>query len=296
MERGDVMNSMTGFGRGEASNGALTVVVEIKTVNNRFRDLQVRVPREYNVLEPRILNLLREGVHRGRVEAMVRRSSVEGATRVVVDLALVDQYRRAMADIARRMQRDASEVPLAAIIAQPGVLVTGEAEADALAEWDLCEVAVQSALGDLAQMRATEGTALALDLRRNLDVLLRLCAEVAECAEGVSDRIRHRLEERLARLMNDRVDPARLAQEVAILADKSDISEEIARLASHCEQFAQALVADDPVGRKLDFLLQEMNREINTVGSKAAEHPIAARVLEMKSVLERMREQAANVE
>lgn len=290
------MNSMTGFGRGEASNGALTVVVEIKTVNNRFRDLQVRVPREYNVLEPRILNLLREGVQRGRVEAMVRRSSVEGATRVVVDLALVDQYRRAMAEIARRVQRDASEIPLSAILAQPGVLVTGEAEADALAEWDLTEVAVQSALSDLSVMRATEGHALALDLRRNLDVLLRLLAEVAECAEGVAERIRQRLEERLARLMNDRVDPARLAQEVAILADKSDISEEIARLGSHCEQFGQALVADDPVGRKLDFLLQEMNREINTIGSKAAEHPVAARVLEMKSVLERMREQAANVE
>ncbi|MFN7147488.1 MAG: YicC/YloC family endoribonuclease [Myxococcota bacterium] len=287
---------MTGFGRGEASNGAVTVVVEIKTVNNRFRDLQVRVPREYNVLEPRILNLLRDGVTRGRVEAMVRRTSVEGATRVTVDFALVDQYRRAFAEIAKRVQRDPSEVPLAALISQPGVLVAGEAEADALAEWDLCEVAVQAALDDLTAMRATEGQALALDLRRNLDTLLRLCAEVAESAEGVAERIRVRLEERLARLMNDRADPARLAQEVAILADKSDISEEIARLGSHCEQFSQALVADDPVGRKLDFLLQEMNREINTVGSKAAEHPIAARVVEMKSVLERMREQAANVE
>ncbi len=290
------MNSMTGFGRGEASNGAVTVVVEIKTVNNRFRDLQVRVPREYNVLEPRVLNLLREGVHRGRVEAMVRRSSVEGATRVVVDLALVDQYRRAMVDIARRLQREPGDIPLEAIFAQPGVLVTGETEADALAEWDLCEVAVQAALNDLTAMRQAEGVALALDLRRNLDVLLRLCAEVAESAEGVAERIRLRLEERLARLMTERVDPARLALEVAIMADKSDISEEIARLGSHSEQFAQALVADDPVGRKLDFLLQEMNREINTVGSKAAEHAIAARVVELKSVLERMREQAANVE
>lgn len=290
------MNSMTGFGRGEASNGAVTVVVELKTVNNRFRDLQVRVPREYNVLEPRVLNLLRDGVHRGRVEALVRRSSVEGATRVTVDLALVDQYRRAFAEMARRAQRDVTEIPLATLVAQPGVLVAGEAETDALAEWDLVEVAVNAALEDLALMRATEGRALALDLRRNLDVLLRLCAEVASHAEGVAERIRARLEERLARLMHDRADPARLAQEVAILADKSDISEEIARLGSHCEQFAQALVADEPVGRKLDFLLQEMNREINTVGSKAAEHPIAARVVEMKSVLERMREQAANVE
>lgn len=290
------MNSMTGFGRGEAKNGAVTVVVELKTVNNRFRDLQVRVPREYNVLEPRVLNLLRDGVQRGRVEALVRRTSVEGATRVTVDLALVDQYRRAFSEIAKRVQRDPAEIPLAALVAQPGVLVTGEIETDALAEWDLVEVAIHAALEDLASMRATEGHALALDLRKNLDVLLRLCAEVAACADSVAERIRTRLEERLTRLMHDRVDPSRLAQEVAILADKSDISEEIARLGSHCEQFGQALVADEPVGRKLDFLLQEMNREINTVGSKAAEHPIAARVVEMKSVLERMREQAANVE
>ena len=290
------MNSMTGFGRGEAKNGTVTVVVELKTVNNRFRDLQVRVPREYNVLEPRVLNALRDGVQRGRVEAMVRRTSLEGATRVTVDYALVDQYRRAFAEIARRVQRDAAEVPLAVLVAQPGVLLAGEAETDALAEWDLCEVAINAALEDLSAMRATEGRALAVDLRRNLDTLLRLCAEVSDAADSVADRVRTRLEERLARLMNDRADPGRLAQEVAILADKSDISEELARLGSHCEQFCQALVADEPVGRKLDFLLQEMNREINTIGSKAAEHPIAARVVEMKSVLERMREQAANVE
>lgn len=290
------MNSMTGFGRGEATNGAVTVVVEIKTVNNRFRDLQVRVPREFNALEPRIMNLLREGVQRGRVEAFVRRTSIEGATRVTVDVALVDQYRRAMMDIAKRLQRDFSEVPLATILAQPGVLVAAEAEADALAEWDMCEVALRAGLDDLASMRAKEGHALALDLRRNLDELLRLCAQVAEAADGVAERVRARLAERMHRLIGDRLDPVRLAQEAALLADKADISEEIARLGSHGEQFAQALVADEPVGRKLDFLLQEMNREINTIGSKSAEHPISARVVDMKSVLERMREQAANVE
>jgi uncharacterized protein (TIGR00255 family) len=290
------MNSMTGFGRGEATNGAVTVVVEVKTVNNRFRDVQVRVPREYNVLEPRIVNMLREGVQRGRVEAFVRRTSTEGATRVTVDLALVDQYRRAMTEVARRLQRDFAEVRLDTILAQPGVLLTGDAEPDALADWDLCEVALRAALDDLGAMRGVEGAALYQDLRRNLDDLLRLCAEVAECSDGIAERVRARLEERMLRLMGDRLDPGRLAQEAALLADKSDISEEIARLGSHCEQFAAALVAEEPVGRKLDFLLQEMNREINTIGSKAAEHPISARVVEMKSALERMREQAANVE
>ncbi len=290
------MHSMTGFGRGESTNGNVTVVVELRTVNNRFRDVQVRAPREYSVLEPRVLALLRDGVQRGRLDATVRRTSLEGATRIVVDHALVDQYRLAFADLARRVQRDAAEVPLASYLAQPGVLVAQEAEADPLSEWDVLEPALHAALGDLTAMRAAEGRALAADLRRHLDDLLRLRAEVESVSEGLAERIRQRLEERVVRMIGDRVDPARVAMEAAVLADKADVSEELARLESHASQFGDALVAPDAVGRKLDFLLQEMNREVNTLGSKAAEHPISSRVVDMKSVLERMREQAANVE
>jgi uncharacterized protein (TIGR00255 family) len=290
------MNSMTGFGRGEASNGAVTVVVEIKTVNNRFRDVQVRVPREYNALEPRLTSLLRDGVSRGRIDATVRRASIEGSTRVSVDLALLEQVRHAIEEVARRLQKPAADVPLSTYLAHPGVLVASEAHVDPAAEWDLCEVAARAALDDLAAMRAAEGRALAADLRRNLDELLRLRAEVLDVAEGVAERVRQRLSDRIARLVGERAEPARLATEAALLADKADVSEELARLGSHADQAGDALVADEPVGRKLDFLLQEMNREVNTLGSKAAEHPISARVVDMKSVLERMREQAANVE
>lgn len=290
------MNSMTGFGRGEASNGALTVVVEAKSVNNRFRDLAVRVPREYNVLEARIHQVLRDAIHRGRVEVGVRRTSAEGPTRVVPDLALAEQYRRAIVEVAKKLQRDAGEVPLATILAQPGVLSATDVESDALSEWDLCAVALQAALADLAAMRMNEGEALGADLRRHLDDMLHLVAEITEASEGVAERIRARLAERLNRLVGERVEPSRLAVEAAILADKADISEELTRLRSHADQFAPLLTATEPVGRKLDFLLQEMNREVNTIGAKAAEHPVSARVVELKSVLERMREQAANVE
>ena len=124
----------------------------------------------------------------------------------------------------------------------------------------------------------------------------RLWAEVQSHTDGISERLRKRLDDRIIRLIGDRIDPARLAQEAAVLADKADVSEELVRIQSHCKQFSDALKTDDPVGRKLDFLLQEFNREINTIGSKASEHPISARVVDMKSVLERMREQAANVE
>lgn len=290
------MRSMTGFGRGEASNGTVTVVVELKTVNNRFRDVQIRLPREYNVLEQRIAGLLKDHVHRGRIEVAVRRSSLEGQTRVVADLALVDQLRAAARAIAERLSQPPVDLPVASVMAMPGVLVTAEAEPDALAEWVLVEVAVEAAAGELAAMRTVEGEALAADLGRHLAETERLRAEIAAASEGLVERLRARLSERVNRLLSDRVDSARLAQEAALLADKADVAEELARLHSHVEQFQAALVADEPVGRRLDFLLQEMNREVNTIGSKAAEHPVSARVVELKTVLERLREQAANVE
>lgn len=290
------MNSMTGFGRGEAATSNVAVVVELRAVNNRFRDVQLRLPREYNAFEPRIQTALRDTVSRGRIEVHVRRTCTEGATRIVPDLALVEQYHRAVADVARRLQRDPGEVPLVFILGQPGVLVATDNDADAIGEWDLVELALQSALADLAGMRNREGDALRADLQRHLDEMLRLRAEIATASDGIGERLRQRLLERISRMIGDRVDPHRLAQEAAVLADKADISEELARLQAHAAQFADALLAAEPVGRKLDFLLQEMNREVNTVGSKTVDSAISARVVDLKSVLERMREQAANVE
>lgn len=292
------MKSMTGFGRAEASNSVVTLVVEMKSVNNRFRDVQLRVPREYNVLEPRAQNLLREAIHRGRLDVTVRRSSTEGVSRIVPDLALVEQYRKASVEIANRLQVDPSgrvDV-LAFVLAQPGVLTTADADPDALGEWDLLETALLGAAEDLDRMRSSEGQALRLDLEKHLGDALRLRAEIAFHAEGIAERLRAKLEERLLRLLADRIEPSRLAQEAAILADKADIAEELSRFGSHCDQFIEALSAPEAVGRRLDFLLQELNREANTIGSKAAEHAVSTRVVELKTVLERLREQAQNVE
>lgn len=290
------MNSMTGYGRGEATNREIAVVVEMKSVNNRFLDVQLRVPREYLLLEPRIVERLKRDLVRGRIEVFVRRTALEGSQQVQPDPALAESYLKAMLAVAQRLQRPPEELSLALVLAQPGVLTVTDREADALSEWDLVSTALEAALGELQQMRATEGRALQEDLGRHLDALLRLRAEVASVAEGVAERLKSRLDGRLQRLLADRVDPGRLAQEAAVLADKADISEELARLESHVAQFSEALAAAEPVGRKLDFLLQELHREINTIGSKSAEHPVSARVVEMKSVAERMREQAANVE
>ncbi len=292
-----MLRSMTGYGRGEAASGDLTVVVELKSVNNRFRDLQLRTPREYMVLEPRIVTALKGPFRRGRVEAYVRRNSTATNTSVVANVGLLREYANAAAGLNEPLPEGIEpKVPLHFLLSQPGVLEVAEAELDVLAEWPIVETALEAAIGDLAHMRATEGKALDADLRAHL-VQLRAClAEVSAATDGVNDRLRKRLETRIRRMLGDRYDPFRVVQEAAVQADKADVSEEIARLASHCDQFADALGSEEPVGRRLDFLLQEMNREVNTIGSKAAEHPVSHRVVEMKTVLERMREQAANVE
>ena len=290
------MNSMTGYGRGESTNGNVTVIVEMKSVNNRFRDINVRLPREYMVLEPRVHKALKDHVNRGRLDTFIRRSANETKEMIQPDPFLAEHYLKAMNEVAKRLQRLEEPIPLSLVLSQPGVLTPVAVESDALSEWALVETALDAAREELCKMRAVEGKVLQEEMVSQLDQMQRLWAEVQASADGVAKRLHDKLEERLTRLIGDRIEPHRLAQESALLADKSDISEELVRIRSHTTQVLEALHSDEPVGRKLDFLLQELNREINTIGSKAAEHPIAARVVEMKSVLEKMREQAANIE
>jgi uncharacterized protein (TIGR00255 family) len=294
-----MLRSMTGFGRGEAASGEVTVLVELRSVNNRFRDLQIRTPREYVALEPRISQALKKPFQRGRIDAFVRRSATAGSQVVKVDADLADQYMHAVHELRRQVTELANQpISLDLLISQPGVLTVAEAEVDVMREWAIVETALEAAVADLLAMRDREGQALRDDLQRHLTELRGLLTQVEDALDGIHERLHARVQARVQRLVGDRVDPARLAQEAAVLADKADVSEEVARLRSHCDQFREALASelDDPVGRRLEFLLQEMHREVNTIGSKAVEHPVSQRVVDMKSVLERMREQAANVE
>jgi uncharacterized protein (TIGR00255 family) len=179
---------------------------------------------------------------------------------------------------------------------QPGVLEVSHEETDVLAESEVLETALEVAIDALREMRQTEGHALYQDMQRHLLALLTEVDAVEAQVSGLRDRLTERMERRVNRLLGERHEPWRLLQEVAILAERADISEEITRLKSHLLQFRDAMERDEAIGRRLDFLLQEMNREINTIGSKASEHPVSHRVVEMKAILERMREQAANVE
>lgn len=294
-----MLRSMTGYGRGEASINDVTVLVELRSVNNRFRDLQVRCPREYMPLEPRITQVLKEPFHRGRIDAFIRRSVSHGAQVVQVDPDLAGQYSRAVSALQEQLPALGQQpISLDFLLSQPGVLLVTEAEVDVRREWHVVETAMRAAIQDLLTMRATEGEALFQDLERQLTELRGLTAQIESACEGINARLHARLESKLSRLLGDRIDQGRLAQEAAILADKADVNEEVARLRSHCDQFDEALSssASEPVGRRLEFLIQELHREINTIGSKAAEHPVSQRVVDMKSVIERMREQSANVE
>ncbi len=290
------MNSMTAFGRGEATNGLVTVVVELRSVNHRFRDINLRIPREYNALEPRINALLRDHFERGRIDCTLRRVGQEGPNTVTPDLKLAEAYFRSMRAVANHLQAADTEVTLAMVLAQPGVLNLTEEDLDVTHEWELLEPALLAAADHLATMRGREGRALRRDLQQHMGELIRYVGTMRELSAGVIERLHKRLEARLQALLETRVDPARVAQEAAVLADKADVSEELTRLESHCDQFRDLLASQEPVGRKMEFLIQEMHREVNTVGSKAIGEQPSRAVVQMKSALEKLREQAANVE
>ncbi|MFH1466626.1 MAG: YicC/YloC family endoribonuclease [Pseudomonadota bacterium] len=289
------MNSMTAFGRGEATNGVVTVVVELRSVNHRFRDLNLKLPREYNALEPRVTNVLRERFDRGRIDCTVRRIGPEGPNTVSPDLRLAAAYARAAQAVAQRLQLD-EKVDLAWLLGQPGVLAITEVELDPTHEWELLEPALTGAAEHLADMRAREGRALRKDLQQHIGEMLRYLGEMRASSSGVVEALRRRFDERLRALVGEQFDPVRLAQEAALLADKADVSEELARLESHLDQFRELLAGQEPAGRKMEFLIQEMHREVNTVGSKAIGENASRIVVQMKSALEKLREQAANVE
>ena len=283
---------MTGYGRGEARNGGVSIVVGLRSVNNRFRDVQLRTPREYLALESRLASRVKGAISRGRIDVFVHRTAAGAPSQVVVDAGLVEQLRVAIVPVA-----GGEPVPLGFLLEQPGVLRVEEAVVEADAEWPLLAEAVDAAVEGLRAMRRAEGQALHDDLSAHLQELSGLVAEVETVAEGVALRVRDRLLARLKALEVEH-DPQRVAQEVALLADKADVQEELARLQSHVGQAEQALASPEreAVGRQLEFLVQEMNREVNTIGAKAVDHPVSQRVVAMKTVLERMREQAANVE
>ena len=292
-----MIKSMTGFGQGEATSERYAVRVELRSVNHRYLDLFLRVPKQYSQLEEVLRRAIGERIARGRVEAAVTVEEFAQKERnVQLNAPLLLGYLRALGAIQEVLGSD-EEVTLSQVLTLPGILEVEEPECD----WEelqgvLLEAAGQ-ALTDLEQMRAAEGVRLCRDLEEKITRIAELQRQVAEIAPQVVVDYRERLRERLRELLQGTtLTEERFLAEVALFADRCSIDEELVRLASHTQQLKDLLHSTEPVGRKLDFLIQEMNREVNTIGAKGSSAHIAGLVVELKSELEKVREQVQNIE
>jgi uncharacterized protein (TIGR00255 family) len=293
-----VIRSMTGFGAGRAQAGGDTVAVEVRSVNGKFCDVRSHLPRELAALEPVVAKIVKSRISRGVVDVSVRRDppgSVRGSS-PQVDLRLAAAYAKALREMRSELGL-AGDVTVHDLVGLEGVVGLAELALDPGAAADGVERALSAALDALEEMRRREGEALARDLSARLAAIEKGAAAIGASAPHSVEAYRDRLAARVAELSRGiAADPARLAQEVAFFADRVDVTEELTRLSSHLAQIGALIASDVPVGRRLEFLLQEVNREVNTIGSKSQNGGIAAQVVELKAELERMREQIANVE
>jgi uncharacterized protein (TIGR00255 family) len=291
-----MIRSMTGFGAGRAARGGEEIDVEVRSVNHKFCEVKVRLPREIAALEVEIARAVKERLARGGVEVSVRRTSARGAAAPRVDHALAAEYAQAFEDLRQRLGM-ADAVSLSEILEADGVVTLEERSADLESARAAVGQALAQALDRLAAMREREGEALARDVAGRLDLAETQVARIERLAPQSVEQHRARLQERIQDLTRGLgVDPARLAQEVALFADRTDVAEEITRLRSHVAQARALMAGSEPAGRKMDFLVQEMHREVNTIGSKSQSAEIAPMVVALKAEIERMREQVQNVE
>jgi uncharacterized protein (TIGR00255 family) len=291
--------SMTGFGEATSQDGGVAVSVEVRTINSRYLKLYVRTSEGYSSLEPRIEAIVRKRVRRGTIQVNVRVDRAPSAEDYRINAEVLDGYRRQIEAIGRDWDL-ARALPLDTLLLLPGV-VSDDAggSLQPADDWPRIRDTVETAIASLHQMRVEEGQAMAADLASNCRAMAASLDEVEERAPVVVETYRARLGERLRKVLAEleaTVDPADLLKEVSLFADRCDISEEITRLRSHLDQFQATMRGSESSGRKLEFLTQEMVREVNTIGSKASDVEISRHVVEMKAAAERIREMIQNVE
>lgn len=292
---------MTGYGCGKAVfGGGHQVTVEISSVNRRQGEIALSLPRGWQELEPRLRDEINAQISRGRITAVV--SVHHGGARSrfgrrnLIHIEAAKQYHRELQKLKRALGSD-EMITLDAVLRGPGVMVEIEDEIDADVLYPPCHAALAQALKQMLQMRRKEGAALAADLRKRLKQFKQMAAAIGKRAPRVMEKHREILLERAKKAgLEIGPDDERLLKELVFFADRSDISEELTRLQSHLEQFLGLLGKDEPVGRTLDFIIQEMNREVNTIGSKANDLEISRVVVDMKTELEKIREQVQNLE
>jgi uncharacterized protein (TIGR00255 family) len=298
--------SMTGFGRGECIRYDRRIKVEIKAVNHRHSDVTIKLPRFLSHLEDRVRQRLAQAIVRGKVDVWVNFESFAQKDAVVnVDKSLADAYVAALTELSRHYNWGPLEAnPALELLAKNPDIMTldkfaATSETDQAEIWETLSDALESALAGFDGMRRAEGAAMAQDVEANLEAAQKIVDHIAarapQALEAQAAKTRERIEEMVQKLAQ-RPDEGRLITEMAILADKGCISEEIARLQSHFTQLSVMLTLDEAIGRKLDFWVQELNREANTIGSKSGDVGMTALVVGLKSYIEKMREQAQNIE
>lgn len=288
---------MTGYGRGEVDHGGAKLSVELNSVNRKQSDIVVNLPRDLAELEPRIRQTINERVSRGRMNVLVTlQESANGARKLALDTGLARAYHEAMLTLQKELSAP-GEITIGTILQAPGVMRSPEHSIDAAEAWPVLQQALAAALAELIKMREREGKHLAKDLIHRLKVLRNEIKEVRSLYPDVTKKYQSALLERIEKAgLNLAIDDERLLKEVSFFADRSDISEELTRLESHLAQFAHHLRKNEPVGRTLEFITQEIFRELNTLGAKSNDAAISQHVIACKSELEKIREQIQNLE
>ena len=290
--------SMTGFGRGEYKDDNYQFLVECKTINHKYADINIRLPRKLSFLEDKARILVKDYIKRGRVDLYIKLELLGSEdVNLKFDEELATQYVSILKQIKDKFDLvdDKSVMNIAKF---PDVIKTEEKEDDEDKLWSMLKVALENALLKLKEMRSEEGKKLAEDIQNRCDLLKNYIEDIEKYSYNVVIDYKEKLKNRISDMLEDPsiIDESRLAQEVAIYADKSSITEEIVRFKSHIEQLKNTVVKNESIGRKIDFLIQEMNRETNTIGSKSSDLNITNLVVEVKSELEKIREQIQNIE
>jgi uncharacterized protein (TIGR00255 family) len=290
---------MTGHGEARSQQAGLDVAVELRTINSRFFKVSIRSSEGYNSLDPQIEGILRKKVRRGTIQVSLRVDRTRAADDYQIDTAVLDQYRKQLQECHHRW-RLPDEVRLESLLLLPGV-VNGESRVHGSPEndWPVIGQTLEAAIENLDQMRLEEGRTMAVDMRANCRLAAEELGQIKARAPLMIDSYRRKLTERVQKTLDEfrvSLNPADLVREVSLFAERCDISEEIVRLDSHLEQFEAFMDLPESAGRKLEFLIQEMARETNTIGSKSYDVEIARRVIEIKTAVERLREMIQNIE
>ncbi len=292
-----MIKSMTGFGRGDCMEDGNNFAVELKTVNNRYCDAYIKIPKQVSFLEDKVRDIVVKSLSRGKIDVFITYENLsEDSKDVIFDESLVKAYMKSL-ETLRDTHGLKDDISVSLISGFPGILKIQKADQDEDKLWSTLKTALDNAIYSLVGMRENEGKKLKENINEKINTIEKNVHKVKEHAPEVIKDYKQKLTSRIDELMDQRVpDEARLAMEIAIFADKCSIDEELVRLSSHINQMRQTLDLEEPVGRKLDFIVQEMNREVNTIGSKANDLTITKEVVEIKCELEKVREQIQNIE